>query len=76
MPFSKPFDESMTRSDLIVSFLAVLEMTRLRMMVVLQTAPLAEIEIELTLAPEHDDILLGENEAEPLSPDSEQSNEH
>jgi segregation and condensation protein A len=75
VPFSQLFDESMTRSDLIVSFLAVLEMTRLRMMVVLQSAPLAEIEIELTLAPEHDDILLGEAEGE-SSPGSEPSSEH
>lgn len=57
VPFSELFDETMTRSDLIVSFLAVLEMTRLRMMAVTQEGPLKPIEIELTLAPEHDEIL-------------------
>lgn len=56
IPFTDLFNENMTRSDLIVSFLAVLEMTRLRMMVVLQAGPLSPIEIELTLAPEHDDV--------------------
>lgn len=56
VPFTDLFNESMTRSDLIVSFLAVLEMTRLRMMVVFQEGPLGEIQIELTLASEHDDV--------------------
>lgn len=57
VPFSELFDETMTRSDLIVSFLAVLEMTRLRMMQVLQEAPLAPLLIELTLAEEHEEYL-------------------
>lgn len=60
VPFTALFNESMTRSDLIVSFLAVLEMTRLRMMAVLQEGPLGPIQIELTLAPEHDEVL-GQN---------------
>lgn len=59
VPFSDLFDETMTRSDLIVSFLAVLEMTRLRMMIVVQDGPLEPIGIELTLADEHDEILTG-----------------
>ncbi len=57
VPFTELFDESMTRSDLIVSFLAVLEMTRLRMMQVLQEAPLAPLLIELSLADEHEEYL-------------------
>jgi segregation and condensation protein A len=65
--FADLFDETMTRSDLIVSFLAVLEMTRLRMMMVLQDGPLRPIEIELTLAEEHDEILgLGPEGADAL----------
>jgi segregation and condensation protein A len=65
--FADLFDETMTRSDLIVSFLAVLEMTRLRMMMVLQDGPLGPIEIELTLAEEHDEILgRGTEGADPL----------
>jgi segregation and condensation protein A len=66
IPFLDLFDASMTRSDLIVSFLAVLEMTRLRMMVVLQEGPLAPIEIELTLASEHDDVLSRSDGVDPL----------
>jgi segregation and condensation protein A len=57
MKFIDLFDENMTRPDLIVSFLALLEMTRLRMMLVIQEGPLEPIEIELTLAEEHDEIL-------------------
>lgn len=57
VPFIELFDENTTRPDLIVSFLAVLEMTRLRMMVVIQAGPLEPIQIELTLADEHDEIL-------------------
>ncbi len=60
VPFSDLFDEDTTRSDLIVTFLALLEMTRLRMMQVIQDAPLDPIFIELTLADEHDEILQGE----------------
>lgn len=51
------FDEDATRSDLIVTFLAVLEMTRLRMMQVIQEGALAPILVELTLTDEHDDVL-------------------
>lgn len=51
------FDEDATRPDLIVTFLALLEMTRLRMMQVVQDTPLAPILVELTLADEHDEIL-------------------
>ncbi len=57
VPFLDLFDEETTRSDLIVTFLALLEMTRLRMMLVIQEAPLEPIFIELTLADEHDEIL-------------------
>lgn len=66
--FETLFDETMTRSDLIVSFLALLEMTRLRMMLVLQEGPLQPIEMELTLGEEHDEILArGPDGPDPLT---------
>src|SRR6187551_3829304 len=59
-PFVDLFDEDATRSDLIVTFLALLEMTRLRMMQVVQEGPLSPILVELTLADEHDELLMQE----------------
>lgn len=62
------FDENATRPDLIVTFLALLEMTRLRMMQVIQEGPLAPILVELTLADEHDEILRRDlSEGDPLA---------
>lgn len=50
VPFEALFEETMTRSDLVVTFLALLEMTRLRMTRVLQEGPLDPIYVELCLA--------------------------
>lgn len=67
-PFEQLFGQDASRPDLIVTFLALLEMTRLRMMQVIQEAPLAPILVELTLAPEHDEILQRDQEQpDPLS---------
>lgn len=67
-PFEGLFSEESTRSDLIVTFLALLEMTRLRMMVVIQEAPLSPIFVELTLAEEHEEILNRDlSEGDPLA---------
>jgi segregation and condensation protein A len=57
VPFEQIFGGDTTRSELIVSFLAVLEMTRLRMMEVTQDDPRDELLIELTLSEEHDEYL-------------------
>ena len=50
--FEQLFDGSHTRGDLIVTFLAILEMTRLRLTRVEQDGPLAPIFVELAV---HDD---------------------
>ncbi len=47
--FDELFPETMTRSDLVVTFLALLEMTRLRMTRVFQEGPLEPIYVELSL---------------------------
>lgn len=47
--FEDLFEETMTRSDLVVTFLALLEMTRLRMTRIFQEGPLDPIYIELSL---------------------------
>jgi segregation and condensation protein A len=47
--FEELFDGQRTRFDLIITFLAVLEMTRLKMTRLFQADPLAEIFIDLTL---------------------------
>jgi segregation and condensation protein A len=65
--FERLFDADATRSDLIVTFLALLEMTRLRMMKVHQEGPLAPILVELTLTDEHDDVLAQVNSGDPLA---------
>ncbi len=64
--FELLFDEETTRSDLVVTFLAILEMTRLRMMQVLQEGPLEAIRVELTLTDEHDDVLAHASGEDPL----------
>jgi segregation and condensation protein A len=55
------FDELMvgeiTRADLVVTFLALLEMTRLRMMQILQAGPLSPLYVELTLSDEQQKVL-------------------
>lgn len=57
VPFENLFSEELSRPDLVVTFLAILEMTRLRMMNVVQDGPLAPIQVELTLTDEHEEIL-------------------
>lgn len=52
--FEELFPETMTRADLVVTFLALLEMTRLRMTRVFQEGPLDPIYVELSLT--NDDI--------------------
>jgi segregation and condensation protein A len=52
--FEELFDGQRSRFELIVTFLALLEMTRLRMTRLYQADPLAEIFIETTLAKEAD----------------------
>jgi segregation and condensation protein A len=47
--FDELFDGQRTRFDLIITFLAVLEMTRLKMTRLFQSDPLSEIFIDLTL---------------------------
>lgn len=49
MAFEDLFEGQLTRADLIVTFLALLEMTRLRMTRVFQDGPLAPIHVELAL---------------------------
>lgn len=49
VPFEDLFGARMSRADLVVTFLALLEMTRLRMTRLTQGAPLEPIMIELTL---------------------------
>jgi segregation and condensation protein A len=49
MQFAELFEGLVTRFDYVITFLALLEMTRLRMTRVLQTEPYAPIHIELTV---------------------------
>lgn len=64
LPFAELFTSQITRSDLVVTFLALLEMTRLKMMQVIQEEPLAPIEIELTLMDEHQEVLESSRESQ------------
>ncbi len=57
-----PFGENLTRFDLVITFLALLEMCRLRLLQVYQAGPLAEIYLEVTSA---DGKLAVEAEAPP-----------
>lgn len=66
--FEQLFEGQMARSDLVVTFLAILEMTRLRMLQVFQEAALSPILVELTLTDEHDELLQpGERSEDPLA---------
>ena len=49
IPFVDLFEGQSTRSELIITFLALLEMTRLRMTLLFQDDPLGPIEIELAV---------------------------
>jgi segregation and condensation protein A len=52
IPFIELFEGQTTRSDLITTFLALLEMTRLRLTLLFQDDPLGPIEIELAVSDE------------------------
>jgi len=65
--FETLFESDATRSDLIVSFLALLEMARLRMMRVHQEGPLEAILVELTLSDEHEHVLSQVDTGDPLA---------
>jgi segregation and condensation protein A len=52
MAFIDLFDGQNTRADLIITFLALLEMTRLRLTRLYQDGPLAPIEVELAVSPD------------------------
>lgn len=56
VPFEELFPETMTRSDLVVTFLALLEMTRLRMTRVFQEGPLEPIYVELSLTNDEEEV--------------------
>jgi segregation and condensation protein A len=56
VPFEELFEGQRTRSDLITTFLALLEMTRLRLTLLFQDDPLGPIEIELAV---HDEPAAG-----------------
>jgi segregation and condensation protein A len=54
MRFDELFEEMSSRFDLVVTFLALLEMTRLKMTRLFQTEPLGPLHIEIAAAPEPD----------------------
>lgn len=64
--FESLFDEDVDRADLVVTFLALLEMTRLRMMNVLQEGPLEPILVELTLSDAQEEVLAHMDSGDPL----------
>lgn len=57
MPFEELFPEQTSRFDLVITFLAVLEMARLKMMRIFQTESLAPIHVELLVIDEGADPL-------------------
>lgn len=57
LTFDELLDGATTKFDLIITFLALLEMTRLKLTRLLQSAPLAELYVELAATPAS-----GENE--------------
>jgi segregation and condensation protein A len=65
--FETLFESDSTRADLIVTFLALLEMARLRMMRVHQEAPLEPIFVELTLSDEQELVLAQTDSGDPLA---------
>jgi len=66
--FDELFAGEFTKADLVVTFLALLEMTRLRMMQVLQAGPLAPLHVELTLSDEQHQVLKRDvGESDPLA---------
>ena len=66
--FDELFVGEFTKADLVVTFLALLEMTRLRMMQVLQAGPLSPLHVELTLSDEQHQVLKRDvGESDPLA---------
>lgn len=61
IPFVELFEGQTTRSELIITFLALLEMTRLRLTLLFQDDPLGPIEVELA-------VREGESAQEPPDP--------
>jgi segregation and condensation protein A len=61
--FEDLFSDSQTRADLIVTFLALLEMTRVRLIRLMQAGPLTPISIELAVDDDSSDELLSESVA-------------
>jgi segregation and condensation protein A len=61
LAFEEIFDGLATKFDLVITFLALLEMTKLRMTRLLQTEPLAPLYVELAAAPD------GEGQEEPTT---------
>jgi segregation and condensation protein A len=59
LPFERLFAGQQSRAELIVTFLALLEMTRLRMTRLIQEAPLESIHVELAVADEEIQQLAG-----------------
>jgi segregation and condensation protein A len=57
--FVELFDENASRADLIITFLALLEMTRLRLTRLMQSGPLEPITVELSVS-EDDDAAFAE----------------
>jgi segregation and condensation protein A len=55
--FEQLFEGDADRSELIVTFLALLEMTRLRMLRVFQEGPLEDIFVELSVTEEQEEVL-------------------
>ena len=64
MPFEALFGEKTSRADVIVTFLALLEMTRLRMTRLVQAAPFEPILVELAL----DDEAASATNSAPVAP--------
>src|SRR5205823_14557630 len=52
LPFDELFEPHFTRFDLVITFLALLEMTRLRMTRLMQPEPLGNIWVEVAAAQE------------------------
>jgi segregation and condensation protein A len=77
LSFEELFDDDKSRPELIVTFLALLEMTRLRMTRLYQEAPLEPIYVELSVPDDDDetavrvepDTPVGAAEAPPVPPD-------
>jgi len=63
--FSELFHEELPRQEVVVTFLAILEMTRMKILRVIQSEPFAEIEIEVLTEEERAAAEAVRDEAEP-----------